>query len=471
MRCTLLHSPTFQRNLALHTAGVDPISFLWLPMLRQSLSPSLAPSNSSEGCERVPIINELHSFPPLLNATHMPAAIAYGSTTAVKGPFKKLPIVERSETFPGLYPVSGNDMYWQGNESLIVNTVRFSGVVVYRVDLATTQDNLQLLLPAESNTDLTGTWTVLDVSSTSILLSHSCSTSLPKVYRVDGANNQFVLLKDYADSLPQTLSPPSTYVTEKLTVRSPRWTESLYHYRPSTTPRPLVLFVHGGPHAVDNNAFLHFLWFYLESGLNVLSVNYAGSLGFGQWSIDSLLGHIGQHDVEDCMLALDEAIAIYYTGSDKPKVIVSGGSHGGYLGAHFTGRYPERFAAAFLRNPVINLASMYWETDISDWCLAEVGLSAPDVEAFYKASPIQYAGNVRAATLIGVGTEDLRVPPPQGRSWYYAIRRSHTEKEGETPLVRLLEYPANSHPLDGTHASTDFHLNSIKLLQELSIVQ
>lgn len=391
--------------------------------------------------------------------------------------FKELvPIVERSDDFPGLYPVSGNDLYWRDNEHIIVNSVRFSSVVVYVVHATTgaRQMCLPTIQSSLSPPQPFGTWTVLDVSERAMLLSYSTATSFPRIYLVS-ASGSCTLLRDYQEGVPtKSLSDPTTFRTATVTIAAPRWTESLFHYKPQEDGlpnRPLVLFVHGGPHAVDNNSFLHFVWFYLECGFNVLSVNYAGSLGFGQWSIDSLLGHIGEHDVEDCMVALDTAIAQFY--HESPIVVVSGGSHGGYLGAHLTGRFPDRFKAAFLRNPVINLAAMYWETDISDWCLTEVGLKDPNVEAFYKASPIQYAGSVQAATLIGIGTEDLRVPPPQGRSWYYAIRRAHDDGSStasSAPIVRLLEYPANSHPLDGVHASTDFHLNSMKLVQELQII-
>ena len=34
-----------------------------------------------------------------------------------------------------------------------------------------------------------------------------------------------------------------------------------------------------------------------------------------------------------------------------------GGSHGGYLAAHLTAKYPNEFRGAILRNPVIDLPS------------------------------------------------------------------------------------------------------------------
>ena len=43
---------------------------------------------------------------------------------------------------------------------------------------------------------------------------------------------------------------------------------------------------------------------------------------------------------------------------DSGQVIVMGGSHGGYLTAFLSAKYPKLFKAAILRNPVIDLLSM-----------------------------------------------------------------------------------------------------------------
>jgi alpha/beta superfamily hydrolase len=50
--------------------------------------------------------------------------------------------------------------------------------------------------------------------------------------------------------------------------------------------------------------------FFQELGYAVLFVNFRGSIGAGQDSVDSLLGHVGDTDVKDCRQALDECLEV-----------------------------------------------------------------------------------------------------------------------------------------------------------------
>ena len=52
------------------------------------------------------------------------------------------------------------------------------------------------------------------------------------------------------------------------------------------------------------------LAFLAASGYTVVLVNFRGSTGFGEESVQSLPGHVGENDVADCIAALDAAEAL-----------------------------------------------------------------------------------------------------------------------------------------------------------------
>lgn len=70
-------------------------------------------------------------------------------------------------------------------------------------------------------------------------------------------------------------------------------------------------------------------------GFAVLFINYRGSIGLGKDYVESLLGNIGDADVKD----------IYNAVQSNPlwsnrKLLLYGGSHGGFLVTHLSGQYP-----------------------------------------------------------------------------------------------------------------------------------
>jgi acylaminoacyl-peptidase len=83
--------------------------------------------------------------------------------------------------------------------------------------------------------------------------------------------------------------------------------------------------------------------YYCFVGFGVLMVNYRGSVGFGEASVSSLLGHVGDNDVSDVHQATQETLARFPL-LDPEHCVLFGGSHGGFLVTHLSGQFPVSVA-------------------------------------------------------------------------------------------------------------------------------
>lgn len=145
---------------------------------------------------------------------------------------------------------------------------------------------------------------------------------------------------------------------------------------PSTSKRPLVTVVHGGPHgsnAASFNAALLSLtlqgctsystrssWF-LKFSNHFLSTdtvslpNFTGSLGYGDDFVQQLVGKCGTLDVDDVMASIKHLLKMGIAEEGPGKQFVQGGSHGGFITAHctYTTLHPVSSQRYLLFSPLI----------------------------------------------------------------------------------------------------------------------
>ena len=252
-----------------------------------------------------------------------------------------------------------------------------------------------------------------------------------------------------------------------------RFSEQYYEYFPCEKPqnlhkaetlKPLIVGVHGGPHA-NCTGLTKLRIFLLLRGYNLLLTNFTGSCGYGQKHIEKLMGKIGKLDVDEVVGMIKSVIT--EKQADPERIIVMGGSYGGYLSGIFAThpQYSSIFKAAILLNPVVNIPFMEAISDISDWCSAvslskqlKWHLEAEDIRVMYEQSPISKHCNIPCLLLLGV--KDRRVPyqasiafrnkaiAEGGKIETFIYQESDHElaesvKAGYDIMVRILSFIAN----------------------------
>ncbi|MBB5174018.1 S9 family peptidase [Texcoconibacillus texcoconensis] len=203
---------------------------------------------------------------------------------------------------------------------------------------------------------------------------------------------------------------------------------------------PMILDIHGGPHAMFANTFFHQAQRFAASGYVVLMMNPRGSHGYGQSFVDACRGDYGGGDYRDLMASVDQALE-QFPFIDSKRLGVTGGSYGGFM-TNWMVAHTDRFKAAVTLRSISNWISFYGVSDIgyffTDWEIGTDLLNDPD--RLWKHSPLKYVNNIETPLLIIHGERDFRCPVEQAEQLYVALK--HRKKE-----TRFIRFPDSNHEL------------------------
>jgi dipeptidyl aminopeptidase/acylaminoacyl peptidase len=175
---------------------------------------------------------------------------------------------------------------------------------------------------------------------------------------------------------------------------------------------PLILNIHGGPHAAYGWIFDHEFQCMAAKGYVVLYVNPRGSTSYGQAFGNIIQYHYPGDDYRDLMAGVDEVLKRGYI--DPKKLGVTGGSGGGVL-TDWTITHTDRFAAAVSQRDISNWAS-WWYT--ADFTLFQASwFKAPpfdDPQDYANRSAITFVKNIHTPVLFVLGEADYRTPQDSG---------------------------------------------------------
>ncbi|HSF27314.1 MAG TPA: prolyl oligopeptidase family serine peptidase [Actinomycetes bacterium] len=192
-------------------------------------------------------------------------------------------------------------------------------------------------------------------------------------------------------------------------------------------PYPTVFLVHGGPTWLDSDAFAADVAAWVDHGFAVVRVNYRGSIGYGSAWRDALEGRVGLTELED--VAAVRAWAVESGLADPARLVLAGGSWGGFLTLLGLGTQPDLWTVGVAAVPVADYVAAYDdEMDaLQAFDRSLFGGSPEQVpERYRESSPITYVDQVRAPVLVLAGANDPRCPIRQIDNYLAALAgRSH----------------------------------------------
>jgi dipeptidyl aminopeptidase/acylaminoacyl peptidase len=168
--------------------------------------------------------------------------------------------------------------------------------------------------------------------------------------------------------------------------------------------------VHGGPESQERPTFKAVNQYFLNRGYAMLAPNIRGSAGFGRQ-------YLHMDDYKKRMDAIrDVAQAVDYLKAsgkiDPRKIVIMGGSYGGFMTLAQATMNPDLWAAAVDIVGIANWSTFFKNTGAwrRSHRAAEYGDPEKDPQFMASISPINYVEKIKAPLFVIAGANDPRVP-------------------------------------------------------------
>ena len=195
-------------------------------------------------------------------------------------------------------------------------------------------------------------------------------------------------------------------------------------------PFPVIIDIHGGPEAQERPYFSSGVQYWVkELGAAVIAPNVRGSAGYGKTYVSMDNGFDRKKSVEDIGALLDWIAG--QAAFDKDRVIVYGGSYGGYMVLASMVDYADRLAGGVNIVGISNFVTFLENTQDyrRDLRRVEYGDERdPEMRAFLEEiSPLNSADRITKPLFIIQGLNDPRVPASEAEQILAAMREQGRE--------------------------------------------
>jgi dipeptidyl aminopeptidase/acylaminoacyl peptidase len=180
-----------------------------------------------------------------------------------------------------------------------------------------------------------------------------------------------------------------------------------------TGKRPVIISIHGGPEGQSRPGFLARNNYYLnELGISIIYPNVRGSEGYGKTFLDADNGFKREESVKDIGALLDWIAT--QPDLDKDRIMIAGGSYGGYMTLACSFWYADRIKCAIDVVGISNFNTFLKNTEgyRRDLRRVEYGDERdPKMAEFLeKISPTNHVAEIKKPLFIVQGGNDPRVP-------------------------------------------------------------
>jgi dipeptidyl aminopeptidase/acylaminoacyl peptidase len=255
----------------------------------------------------------------------------------------------------------------------------------------------------------------------------SSSTIPPRIVTATvGSGTPRVRARSAAEDVP----PAALSTPRPVTWTSAEGAEAHGLYYPPASERytatglpPAIVRVHGGPTSMVTSTYNAAAQFFTSRGYAVLEVNHRGSTGYGRAYAQALRGTWGVVDVED---TAGGARHLAEAGlADGERLVIMGGSAGGYTVLQTLVTHPGLFKAALCLYGVSNLFTLAADTHkFEERYLDSLIGPLPEARTRYRErSPIYFADRISDAIAIFQGAIDPVVPRAQSDLIVEILRR------------------------------------------------
>ena len=285
-----------------------------------------------------------------------------------------------------------------------------------------------------------------------------------RVLRKNGNQIKIIAYSD-AERLPAGYYPAAVPLEWTATDGSPvygtYYAPTNLEYTSNGLP-PAIVYIHGGPTSEQPVTFSSERTYFTSRGYAWLDVNYRGSSGHGRAYLQALRFQWGLVDRED---AASGANALISQGlADPHRLIIRGGSAGGYTVLNTLIHFPGLFKAGICLYGVSNLFTLEqdthkFEAHYNDSLLGPLPEAADKYHAW---SPVFHASQISDALAIFQGSIDKVVPPSQSEEIVSALQR-----KGIPFLYKLYEGEGHGFRKDETLAN--FYFEVERFLQQFVI--